>query len=484
MDFQQAERKFKELKASYEAGDLSEAEFKTQLEELMVQDEAGTWWMIGFETEMWYRHDGTEWVLADPPGSVSQKPLTPIEAEEEIVREKAEREDGEKAATDIVEPETVEGAHKVPSYPRPAAQHDTGIEPSKSKSRNWMVYAVIGFVGIALCCVSGIWMYNRLINQPAATVAPAPEEPAEEEPEATEAPAPEEPAEEEPEATEAPASEEPARELGVGSTMIAEKDGMVMVYVPAGEFQMGSDANDALAECQKYRSDCKRDWFTDEEPAHSIYLDDYWIDQTEVTNAMYSQCVEEGKCDPPSSTKSYTRDIYYGDSKYNDYPVIYVSWNNAKTYCEWAGRRLPSEAEWEKAAGWDEDSQSQRVYPWGNAFDSKVNFCDTNCSFEWKNPEFDDGYADTAPVGTYPKGASFYGALDLAGNVWEWVADWYDVYPGGDEGASDNYGQTYRVLRGGSWNDNNYYVRAANRNWNYPADSSNDLGFRCSRSSP
>ena len=126
--------------------------------------------------------------------------------------------------------------------------------------------------------------------------------------------------------------------------MISEKDGMVMVYVPAGEFQMGSENGSS-----------------DEKPVHTVDLDAFWIDQTEVTNAMYARCVDAGECDPPSSFRSSTHDSYYGNPEFDDYPVIYVSWNDAIAYCEWADSRLPTEAEWEKAAGWNEDANRQGV---------------------------------------------------------------------------------------------------------------------------
>lgn len=252
--------------------------------------------------------------------------------------------------------------------------------------------------------------------------------------------------------------------LDVGSTMISDKDSMVMVYVPAGEFQMGSEYGD-----------------DDEKPAHTVYLDAFWIDQTEVTNAMYAMCVEAEECNSPSDTKSSTRDIYYSNSEFDDYPVIFVSWNDAVAYCTWARRRLPTEKEWEKAAGWDEDNQIKRVYPWGNIFDgTEVNSCDINCPNPNIQENIDDGYGDTAPVGSYPKGVSFYGAYNMSGNVWEWVTDWYDVYPGGDASVSEDFGQTHRVIRGGSWY-NNFITEVIHRARGYPFHTSQNVGFRCAR---
>jgi formylglycine-generating enzyme required for sulfatase activity len=274
----------------------------------------------------------------------------------------------------------------------------------------------------------------------------------------------------------------PTPTLGVGSTLISEKDGMPMVFVPAGEFTMGGDADDALAECKKFTTDCSRTWFIGEEPPHTVFLNNFWIDQTEVTNAMYAKCVASGVCKEPSSKKSSTHDSYYGNFQFDNYPVINVDWNTAKTYCEWRGDRLPTEAEWEKAAR----GPNGNVYPWGNEFDgSKVNFCDSNCSYDWANKSFNDGYADVSPVKNYPSGQSIYGAYDMAGNVWEWVNDWYDekYYP--NSPASNPTGSasgTYRVMRGGSWSISMYDVRASSRNGNIPTLTYDSVSFRCSRS--
>jgi formylglycine-generating enzyme required for sulfatase activity len=252
-----------------------------------------------------------------------------------------------------------------------------------------------------------------------------------------------------------------AQDLGAGSTMTGT-DGMTLLYVPAGEFTMGSDKGDP-----------------DEKPVHMVNLDAFWIDQTEVTNEMYSMCVTADVCKQPSHKGSFTNSRYYGNPAFNHYPVIYVDWDMAKTYCEWVGRDLPTEAQWEKAAR----GPDAKMYPWGNTFNGKlVNFCDTNCSADWANKGYNDDYADVSPVGNYPSGQSVYGVLDMAGNVWEWADDWYDVYPGGTT-TSSKFGQKYKVLRGGSWFVNMHDVRTADRYWVDLSDSSNYFtGFRCARS--
>ncbi len=133
-------------------------------------------------------------------------------------------------------------------------------------------------------------------------------------------------------------------EPGIGSTRKSDRDDLVMVYVPAGDFVMGSNADRALEGCQKYVDNCQRDWFIDEEPLHTVYLESFWIDRTEVTNEQYARCVAAGECSLPSSNSSPTRDEYYGDPEYANFPVIWVSWDDADAYCTWAGRRLPTEA--------------------------------------------------------------------------------------------------------------------------------------------
>jgi formylglycine-generating enzyme required for sulfatase activity/predicted Ser/Thr protein kinase len=245
-------------------------------------------------------------------------------------------------------------------------------------------------------------------------------------------------------------SQTPSRPV---ATQVWRTDGMVMLYVSGGAFAMGSDDADLEAG-------------DDERPQHTVFLSGYWIDQTEVTNRMYALCVQAGICRPPEKSGSKTRLIYYGDSRFDDYPVIYVAWEDADAYCRWAGRRLPSEAEWEKAArGID-----GRIYPWG----------DTP-----PNPgllNYNNQIGDTVPVGSYPNGVSPYGALDMAGNVGEWTADWYSEDYYGVSPAYNPLGPslgTYRVLRGGSWFSSSRAVRVAFRLWNYPDLRFDSSGFRC-----
>ena len=266
---------------------------------------------------------------------------------------------------------------------------------------------------------------------------------------------------------------------GIGSTMTG-KDGTTLLYVPAGEFTMGNDTDDALAECQKFRSDCQHGWFIFEKPQHTVNLDAFWVDQTEVTNKMYALCVDAAICQAPTIKESSTHSNYYGNAKYDNYPVIYVDWNMAKTYCEWAGRRLPTEAEWEKAAR----GPDANIYPWGNTFDATLgNFCDTNCSSDWANKSFNDGFADVSPVGNYPSGKSIYGALDMAGNVSEWVSSLYKPYPYDPTDGRENLTSSgSRVLRGSSWSSPIHDVRSAFRLFPEPVYTSVIVGFRCAMS--
>ncbi len=271
----------------------------------------------------------------------------------------------------------------------------------------------------------------------------------------------------EPSLTPTPIPTEPP-EPQAGDVHMVVRGGMEVgqVFVPAGSFLMGSeDGND------------------DERPVHEVTLDAFWLDRTEVTNAQFAGCVAAKACRPPADTSSYTRDQYYGNDEFADYPVIHVSWNDAGDFCAWAGGRLPTEAEWEFAARGPES----RVYPWGDTFDGeRLNFCDVNCPFDWADKSVDDGHADTAPVGSYPDGASWVGALDMAGNVWEWVNDWSDSSYYGkspDENPPGPASGESRVLRGGAWGDDDNGERSSYRNdlLNLPVDRIYDVGFRCAQ---
>jgi formylglycine-generating enzyme required for sulfatase activity len=223
------------------------------------------------------------------------------------------------------------------------------------------------------------------------------------------------------------ASNEPV----ASATRVSDVDGMTMVFVPAGKFSMGSDETDPEAD-------------RDEKPQHTPHLDAYWIDRTEVTNAMYVRCAEGGQCTAPMHSAPYKM------PEYANHPVFGVTWFQAEEYCRWAGRRLPTEAEWEKAAR----GTDGRRYPWGNAAP------DPNLL------NFAKQVDDTTEVGSYLAGASPYGALDMAGNVWEWVSDGYDINYYNHSPMTNPPGGTsvnQRVVRGGDWGVDARAVRSANR---------------------
>jgi serine/threonine-protein kinase len=240
-------------------------------------------------------------------------------------------------------------------------------------------------------------------------------------------------------------TQEPEPVLGIGSTLVRYKDGMEMAYIPAGNFEMGSESGEE-----------------DERPVHTVYLDAYWIDKYEVTNAQYALCVQAGECDVPLCGN-------YGDPKYDDHPVVCVRWYDALAYAKWVDGRLPTEAEWEKAARGGLEGQ---LYPWGNE--------DPVCTLDAVNGAQIAGCEfDTVEVGSFaPNG---YGLYDMAGNVWEWVTDWYhaeyySISPS-ENPVGSSYG-SYRVLRGGSFGGYRYFVRCVNRSRARPLNKSLNYGFR------
>jgi formylglycine-generating enzyme required for sulfatase activity len=226
-----------------------------------------------------------------------------------------------------------------------------------------------------------------------------------------------------------------------------------LIDIPAGDYMMGSADGEKVS-------------FQNEKPQHRVYLNEYWIDVHKVSNAMYAACVDDEICTAPGSDYSGWRSNIYENPDYRDHPVTNVTWQQARDYCIWAGRDLPTEAQWEKAArGLD-----RRIYPWGDTIDcSLANY--SECKIK-----------DTTPVNRYKAGASPYGVLDMSGNVWEWVLDWYDpgyygispsINPGGPITG------TLKVLRGGSWLNGATYVRTAYRFPAKPDQPSNYYGFRC-----
>ena len=280
-----------------------------------------------------------------------------------------------------------------------------------------------------------------------------------------------------------PAPTEPA----LGTRRLRAADGMTLLFVPSGKFIMGSSATavatarslclEHYPEADLARAVCNRSAFADESPEHPVELSGFWIDRTEVTNTQYQACVQDGACQLPENPNTMSGAEYFSDPRYAQYPVIWVRWDQADAYCRWAGGRLPTEAEWEYAAR----SPHAWLFPWGNTFDStRLNYCDQRCPLGPKDSGYDDGYPETSPVGSYPSGASWCGALDMSGNVREWVADWYGPYRAVDV-ANPNGPPSgdSRIPRGGSWLDLADNLRSTNRGANAPDYSRHKVGFRC-----
>jgi len=246
-------------------------------------------------------------------------------------------------------------------------------------------------------------------------------------------------------------------------------DGMTKIYIPPGEFLMGSPKN-------KIEANYNPEANYDEKPVHKVFVDGFWIDRTEVTNEMFAVFLnvmgnqKQGRSTWLNADSKYVN-IHLQDGKweadtgYEQYPVVGVSWFGANSYCGWAGKRLPTEAEWEKAAR----GVDGRTYPWGEII---------NCNMA----NYKGCIESLARVGSFPMSASPYGVLDMAGNAVEWVKDWYaeDTYKFTLEqnptGPLEGY---MRVIRGGSWLSVGNYLRAAYRDKIRPDDSGYATGFRC-----
>ncbi len=237
-----------------------------------------------------------------------------------------------------------------------------------------------------------------------------------------------------------------------------------MILIPAGTFTMGSDTRAA-----------------DEKPKHKVYLDAYYIGKYEVTNAEYYEFWKQ-QTDAARTPENFTHLPEIGDwparaEQFPNHPVVGVSWHDANAYAAWKGMRLPTEAEWEKAAR----GYTDRVWPWGNAVEPYAN-----------TAAEDDGYQNRlAPVGSFPKGKSYYGVMDMAGNVWEWTADWYsDVYYGYSSQAAAKRPKmnptgpdvgSWRVIRGGSWIDKIARCSTTFRFYFYPNLKTSFVGFRLAK---
>ena len=265
--------------------------------------------------------------------------------------------------------------------------------------------------------------------------------------------------------------------------------GITMVLVPAGSFTMGSTEKQidaALKLCNEVRADgksCQRQWFEDEAPTSiKSFSEPFWIDETEVTRRAYQKCVDAGACTtPPDSDYSTTA----------NQPINRLTWYQAAAYCKWRGVKLPTEAQWEYAAR----GPDGLVYPWGNSMaGSEANHCDSNCpnsdlskDLTYKNTNNNDGFQREAPVGSYPHGASWVGALDMSGNVWEWTRSLYQSYSYNESSRNSLSGdekdvRELIVFRGGSFDNISVILRATGR---FRFDASvGDLntGLRCVRS--
>jgi formylglycine-generating enzyme required for sulfatase activity len=271
-----------------------------------------------------------------------------------------------------------------------------------------------------------------------------------------------------------------------------------MTLILGGPFQMGAAAESLVEECNTFRAGCQPEWFAASEPIHTVLLSRFYIDIHEVTNAAYMRflnemggdalCLGQPCINTDQSHLSSQSGTYVVPGYLELRPIAGVTWYGATAYCEWRGARLPTEAEWEKAAAWDDTTASARLYPWSDTFDGRlVNFCDAACTAPHANLYFFDGFAETSPVTYFENGRGPHGLFDMAGNVWEWVGDWYDPNyyaqsPGENPTGPDKGSE--RVVRGGSWYDTGNFTASAIRFPSPPDNTDSTIGFRCAADAP
>jgi formylglycine-generating enzyme required for sulfatase activity len=357
-------------------------------------------------------------------------------------------------STQQVLPLVGSAAAEIPT-PVPVEESSQGSErPRKRMNALWSRLA-LGLALAGLAVIVGLWMFRAYAlpqavpvadaRTPTLTMAPTTAHPTN-----TVTPTPS------PTGTYTPTTTPTATPI---PGVIRDSKNVEMVLIPAGEFVMGSNKG-----------------YIDEKPIHTVFMDAYYIDKYEVTNGLYELCVQLNICTRPIDVSSYQRLSYFGDPLFANYPVINVTIEMARTYCEdWRGARLPTEAEWEKAAR----GTDAPTFPWGEEINcSLANYRDKECK----------RIRDTVPVTSFPDGVSEYGVYNMAGNVWEWVKDWYSpAYylnspvenPTGPEHAVVGI---YYIKRGGSFQDEWERLRAANREKNDPTNYGSNLGFRCVRS--
>lgn len=392
-------------------------------------------------------------VLSAPPAETAEETAelaaTAASAETSVVPPAA-------PSTTVESPPPSTSATTVKPLPSTAVSPPPPIEPAGKKSK-LPLYAGIAVVAILLLGIGGFFALrgnddsgaNELAEATAVPALPPTTEPAVTEPAATEEtvvlPEPTaEPATDVPEPTAEPVPEETAVPTPTPTIEAPEN----MTFIPAGSFLMGSSSG-----------------LPDEQPEHEVALDAFFLDTFEVSNADYRACVADGGCEQPVLTNGFTRQNYFNDPAFDNYPVIGVRWTHANAYCQWAGKRLPTEAEWEYAASGPDNF----TWPWGNQFDPALSAA---------------GSPDTQPVDAFPDGVSPFGIFNMAGNVNEWVQDTYNpaFYANSPAENPLNEAPGNRIYRGGSFDNEDGSFYTTSRRYNKTISTFDvDLGFRCAQ---